>query len=81
MRTVGGKQRKSFGCKGNGKGKCKIKIVSFDERVCRESQNTCGVHAIKMHAKSKAVVRETTAINEDTGAKEFETVCDIIEQK
>lgn len=81
VRTVKGKETKSFGCKGNGKGKCKIKLFSDDERACKESRNTCSGRAIKMQAKSKAVVSQTTAINEETGVREFETVCEIIEQK
>ena len=79
--TEKGKDTKSLGCKGNGKGKCKIKIFSFDERGCKESQNTCSGRAIKMQAKSKAIVSETSEINDETGVREFETVCEIVEQK
>lgn len=81
VRTVKAKQTKSFGCKGGGKGKCKIKLSSHDERACKESRNTCSGRAIKMPAKSKAIVSETTVINEETGDTEFERVCEIIEQK
>ena len=81
VRQVKGKQTKSFGCKGNGKGKCKIKLSSHEERACKESQNTCSGRAIKMPAGSKAVVSETVVINAETRATEFETVCEIIEQK
>ena len=71
----------TYGCKGNGKGKCKIKLSSYDGRVCKDSRNTCGRRAIKMQAKSKAIVRETTETDEETGVTKFKTVSEIIEQK
>ncbi|MEL7389344.1 MAG: hypothetical protein AAFN76_06145 [Pseudomonadota bacterium] len=81
VRTVSSKETKSLGCKGNGKGKCKIKLTSDDGRVCKDSRNTCGRRAIKMQAKSKAIVRETTETDEETGVTKTKTVCEIIDQK
>ena len=81
VRTVESKETKSLGCQGHGKGKCKIKLSSYDERVCKDSRNTCGGRAIKMQVKSKAIVRETTETNEETGVSELKTVCEIIKQK
>lgn len=74
---VQGDETKSFGCKGNRKGKCKIKLWSHGDRICTESRNTCSGHAIKMKAKSKAVVSET----KDPETNEFETTCDLVMQK
>lgn len=72
-----GGETKSFGCKGNFKGKCKIKLWSYGDRVCTESRNTCSGRAIKMKAKSKAVVSQT--VNSETS--EIETTCEISKQQ
>lgn len=47
---------KSFGCKGNGKGKCKVKLFSGSKRHCRNDRNTCVGKAIKMPGGSRAKV-------------------------
>ena len=48
----------SFGCTGNGKGKCKIVLGIDGERICRSKQNTCSGKAIKVKGGKTVVVGE-----------------------
>lgn len=50
---------KSFGCKGNGKGRCKVKLYSNYRPICRDERDTCDGKAIKLQGGSttKIVVR------------------------
>lgn len=57
----------SFGCTGNGKGKCKIVLGIDGERICRSKQNTCSGKAIKVKGG------KTVAIGKDEDGK---TVCE-----
>lgn len=51
----------SFGCTGNGKGKCKIVLGIEGERICRSKQNTCSGKAIKVKSGRTVTIGE----NED----------------
>lgn len=57
----------SFGCTGNGKGKCKIVLGIDGERICRSKQNTCSGKAIKVKGG------KTVAIGKD---EDGQTVCE-----
>ena len=41
-------ETESFGCVGNGKGKCKIVLGIDGERICKSKQNTCSGTATKV---------------------------------
>ena len=47
-KTVGPEKTKTFGCTGNGKGKCKLKIYVGPAPICDGQENTCGKTAIKV---------------------------------
>jgi len=66
-RTVRAGESESFGCLGNGKGKCKIVLGIGGDRICRSKQNTCGGKAIKVKGG------KTVTIGEDADDK---TVCE-----
>lgn len=46
----------SFGCLGNGKGKCKISLGIDGEQICKSDRNTCSKSAIKMDGGSTVTV-------------------------
>lgn len=48
----------SFGCTGNGKGKCKIVLGIDGERICKSRQNTCSGQAIKVKGGKTVVIGE-----------------------
>lgn len=58
----------SFGCVGNGKGKCKIVLGIDGKRICKSRQNTCSKGAIKVKSG------KTVSISEDENG---EVVCEI----
>ena len=60
-------QTDTFGCTGNGKGKCKVQFFFDIDQICKSERNTCSGKAIKLDGGS------TTRISWD--GKKF--VCDI----
>jgi len=60
-------QTDTFGCTGNGEGKCKVQFFFDIDQICKSERNTCSGKAIKLDGGS------TTRISWD--GKKF--VCDI----
>lgn len=47
----------TFGCTGNGKGKCKVQFFFDIDQFCKSERNTCSGKAIKLDGGSKTTVR------------------------
>lgn len=60
-KTMAANTAGTFGCTGNGKGKCKIRLYADQKEICKDDRNTCSKHAIKMPGKSEVTVSGTNA--------------------
>lgn len=49
-------ERESFGCTGNGKGKCKIVLGIDGQQICKSDRNTCSKNAIKIDGGSSVTI-------------------------
>lgn len=49
-------ETESYGCTGNGKGKCKVKFFYTIDQICRSNRNTCNGKAIKLDGGSKVKI-------------------------
>lgn len=50
-----------FGCTGDGKGQCKIRLYADQKHICKGDENTCSKNAIKIPGKSEISVSYTEA--------------------
>jgi len=57
-KTVDAGKTGSFGCMGNGKGKCKIVLGIDGDRICKSKQNTCSGKAIKVKGGKTVSISE-----------------------
>jgi len=55
-RSVGPFKTKTFGCTGDGKGKCKVQFSVDSVAICGKQENTCGGKAVKMDGGARAKV-------------------------
>lgn len=55
-RSVGPNKTETFGCTGNGKGKCKVQFSVDSKPICGKQENTCGGKAVKMEGGSRAKI-------------------------
>lgn len=68
IKTVSGGKSKTFGCNGNGKGRCKIRLKMNNYKICKPNRDTCfgktkkinGGGAVKVLVKDDEVVCEYT---------------------
>lgn len=49
-------ETESFGCTGNGKGKCKVQFFFDIDQICKSERNTCSGKAIKLDGGSKTKI-------------------------
>ena len=55
-RSVPPYKTKTFGCTGNGKGKCKVQFRVDSISICGKQENTCSGNAVKMKGGSRAKI-------------------------
>lgn len=68
IKTVSGGKSKTFGCNGNGKGRCKIRLKMNNSKICKPNRDTCfgktkkinGGGAVKVFVEDQEVVCEYT---------------------
>ena len=46
----------TYGCTGNGKGKCKVQFFFDIDQICKSERNTCSGKAIKLDGGSKTKI-------------------------
>lgn len=46
----------TYGCTGNGKGKCKVQFYFDIDQICTKERNTCSGKAIKLNGGSKTKI-------------------------
>ncbi len=60
-KTASSRETDTYGCQGNGKGRCKIEIYKGGYKICKTLQNTCSGGAIIMTDDSIAYIYSTPA--------------------
>ena len=59
-KTTSSRETDTYGCQGNGKGRCKIEIYDGGKKICKSLHNTCGNGAIIMKDDSIIYIYSTT---------------------
>ena len=55
-KTVPKGKSRSFGCKGRGNQRCKIKLKQYGDQVCKINKTTCGLEAIVIPNKMDLIL-------------------------
>lgn len=59
VKTVSEGKSGTYGCSGNGKGRCKIRLKLKGDEICKSDQNTCGGDGTKIDNGGEVRVSQT----------------------